>query len=68
MTDLEINELLYTQACFEVYGYLIDTWFDSESGEKIIAVLNQKTKEETNFVANGMTCDELKAKLLSMIG
>lgn len=67
MTDLEINELLYSQASFEEDGYLFDSWFDTKSGEKIIAVVNQKTKEETDFVANGMTCDELKEKLLYML-
>lgn len=34
MTDLQIEELLYTEANISTDDYLIDSWFDRESVEK----------------------------------
>lgn len=39
--------------------YFIDAWFDRESGEKHIDVVNRETREESGIIANGMSIDEL---------
>lgn len=67
MTDKELNALLYSQSVLEVDGYLIDAWFDRESGEKHIDVVNRETREESGFIANGMSVDEVREKLVEII-
>lgn len=67
MTDLQIEELLYTEANISTDGYLIDSWFDRESGEKHIDVVNKHTREESGFVINGMSADEVRNRLTSLI-
>ena len=67
MTDKELNALLYSQSVLEVDGYLIDAWFDRESGEKHIDVVNRETREESGFIANGMSIDEVREKISSLI-
>ena len=67
MTDKELNTLLYSQSVLEVDGYLIDAWFDGESGEKHIDVVNKDTWEETGFIANGMSIDEFREMISSLI-
>ena len=67
MTDKELNALLYSQSVLEVDGYLIDAWFDIKSCEKHIDVVNRETREETCFIANGMSIDEVREKLDSML-
>ena len=67
MTDKELNALLYSQSVLEVDGYLIDAWFDRETGEKLIDVVYRETREESGFIANGMSIDELREKLIEII-
>lgn len=67
MTDKELNSLLYSQSVLEVDGYLIDAWFDIKSCEKHIDVVNRETREETCFIANGMSIDEVREKLIEII-
>lgn len=67
MTDLQIEELLYTEVAFATDDYLIDSWFDRASGEKHIDVVNKRTREETGFVVNGMSADEVRNRLTSLI-
>lgn len=67
MTDKELIALLYSQSVLEVDGYLIDAWFDRESGEKQIDVVNRETREESGFIANGMSIDEVREKISSLI-
>ena len=66
MTDKELNELLYSQSVLELDGYLIDAWFDIKSCEKHIDVVNRETWEETCFIANGMSIDEVRKKISSL--
>ena len=67
MTDKELNALLYSQSVLEVDGYLIDAWFDIKSCEKHIDVVNRETREESGFIANGMSIDEVREKISSLI-
>ena len=67
MTDLQIEELLYTETVFTTENYLIDSWFDRESGEKHIDVVNRHTHEETGFVVNGISVDEVRNRLTNLI-
>lgn len=67
MTDKELNALLYSQSVLEVDGYLIDAWFDRENGEKHIDVVNKETRKESGFIANGMSVDEVREKLIEII-
>ena len=67
MTDKELNALLYSQSVLEVDGYLIDAWFDIKSCEKHIDVVNRETREESGFIANGMSVDEVREKLIEII-
>ena len=67
MTDKELNALLYSQSVLEVDGYLIDAWFDRENGEKHIDVVNKETRKESSFIANGMSVDEVREKLIEII-
>ena len=67
MTDKELNALLYSQSVLELDGYLIDAWFDRENGEKHIDVVNKETRKESGFIANGMSGDEVREKLIEII-
>lgn len=67
MTDLQIKELLYTETVFTTDDYLVDSWFNRVSGEKHIDVVNKHTHEETGFVVNGMSTDEMRNRLTSLI-
>ena len=67
MTEKELNALLYSQSVLEVDGYLIDSWFDITSCEKHIDVVNRETWKETGFIANGMSIDELRETISSLI-
>lgn len=67
MTDKELNALLYSQSVLELDGYLIDAWFDRENGEKHIDVVNKETRKESGFIANGMSVDEVREKLIEII-
>ena len=67
MTDKELNALLYSQSVLEINGYLIDAWFDIKSCEKHIYVVNRETREESGFIANGMSIDEVREKISSLI-
>ena len=67
MTDKELNALLYSQSVLELDGYLIDAWFDIKSCEKHIDVVNRETREESGFIANGMSIDEVREKISSLI-
>ena len=67
MTDKELNALLYSQSVLELDGYLIDAWFDRENGEKHIDVVNKETRMESGFIANGMSVDEVREKLIEII-
>lgn len=67
MTDKELNALLYSQSVLELDGYLIDAWFDRENGEKHIDVVNKETRKESGFIANGMSVDEVREKLIELI-
>lgn len=67
MTDKELNALLYSQSVLELDGYLIDAWFDRENGEKHIDVVNKETRKESGFIANGMSVDEVREKLVEII-
>lgn len=67
MTDKDLNALLYSQSVLELDGYLIDAWFDRENGEKHIDVVNNETRKESGFIANGMSVDEVREKLIEII-
>lgn len=67
MTDKELSALLYSNTVINLDDYFIDAWFDRESGEKHIDVVNRETREETCFIANGMSIDELREKISSLI-
>lgn len=67
MTDKDLNALLYSQSVLELDGYLIDAWFDRENGEKHIDVVNKETRKESGFIANGMSVDEVREKLIEII-
>ena len=67
MTDKELNALLYSQSVLEINGYLIDAWFDIKTCEKHIDVVNRETREETGFIANGMSIDEVIEKISSLL-
>ena len=67
MTDKELNSLLYSQSVLEINGYLIDAWFDIKTCEKHIDVVNRETREETCFIANGMSIDEVRETISSLI-
>lgn len=67
MTDKELNALLYSQSVLEINGYLIDAWFDIKTCEKHIDVVNRETREEADFIANGMSIDELRETISSLI-
>lgn len=67
MTDLQIESLLYSEIIISMADYRIDAWFDRESGEKHIDVVNRETLEETCFMANGMSIDELRETIFSLI-
>lgn len=67
MTENQLNALLYSQTTIHLDGYIIDAWFDDSTGEKHIDVLNKETHQELGFIANGMTVEELREKLISML-
>ena len=67
MTDKVLNALLYSQSVLQLDGYLIDAWFDIKSCEKHIDVVNRETREETCFIANGMSINEVREKISSLI-
>lgn len=67
MTDKELNALLYSNTVVHLDNYFIDAWFDRESGEKHIDVVNRETREETGFIANGMSIDEVREKISSLL-
>lgn len=67
MTDLKIASLLYSEIIISMAEYKIDAWFDRESGEKHIDVVNRETREESGFIANGMSIDEVREKISSLI-
>lgn len=67
MTDLKIESLLYSEIIIFMDDYFIDAWFDRESGEKHIDVVNRETREESGFIANGMSIDELREAIFSLI-
>ena len=67
MTDKELNALLYSQSFLEINGYLIDAWFDIKTCEKHIDVVNRETREEAGFIANGMSIDEVRETISSLI-
>ena len=63
LTDAQIDALLYGGMTIEMDGFVINSWFDDSTSEKIIEILNKETKRITCFVANGMSPAELKKKL-----
>ena len=67
MTDKELIALLYSQSVLEVDGYLIDAWFDVKACEKHINIVDRETREESGFIANGMSIDELREKISSLL-
>lgn len=67
MTKKEIETLLYTQAAIDFGNYLIDSWFDDQTAEKHIDVVVKKTRKEGCFIANGMTCEQLKNKIFEVL-
>ena len=67
MTDKELNALLYSNTVVYLDDYFIDAWFDIKSCEKHIDVVNRETLEETCFIANGMSIDEVREKISSLI-
>lgn len=67
MTDKELYTLLYSQSVLKVDGYLIDAWFDIKACEKHIDVVNRETRKESGFIANGMSVDEVREKLIEII-
>ena len=46
MTDLQIEELLYTEAIISTVDYRIDSWFDRASGKKPIDVVNKQLRKD----------------------
>lgn len=46
MTDLQIEELLYTEVIISTVDYRIDSWFDRASGKKPIDVVNKQTRKD----------------------
>ena len=46
---------------------MIDAWFDRENGEKHIDIVNKETRKESGFIANGMSVDEVREKLIEII-
>lgn len=67
MTDKELNALLYSNTVVHLDDYFIDAWFDIKSCEKHIDAVNRETREESGFIANGMSIDELREKISSLI-
>ena len=67
MTDLKIASLLYSEIIISMADYFIDAWFDIKSCEKHIDVVNRETREESGFIANGMSIDEVREKISSLI-
>lgn len=67
MTDKELNALLYSNTVVHLDDYFIDAWFDIKSRGKHIEVGNRETREESGFIANGMSIDELREKLIEII-
>ncbi len=63
MTDLQVNALLYDGARVEMDGFVINSWFDDETGEKNIELVWSDPLREVGFIANGMTTSELKSRL-----
>ena len=63
MTDLQVNALLYYGASVEMDGFVINSWFDDETGEKNIELVWSDPLREVGFIANGMTPSELKGRL-----
>ena len=63
MTDLQVNALLYCGARVEMDGFVINSWFDDETGEKNIELVWSDPLREVGFIANGMTPSELKGRL-----
>lgn len=66
MTDLQIESLLYSEIIISMADYGIDAWFDRETGEKHIDVIYKKIDLESGFIANGMSIDEVREKLVSV--
>ena len=67
MTDKELNALLYSNTVINLDDYFIDAWFDIKSCEKHIDVVNRETREESGFIANGMSIAELRETISSLI-
>ena len=63
MTDLQVNALLYYGASVEMDGFVINSWFDDETGEKNIELVWSDPLREVGFIANGMTPSELRRRL-----
>ena len=63
MTDLQVNALLYCGARVEKDGFVINSWFDDETGEKNIELVWSDPMREVGFIANGMTPMELMERL-----
>ena len=63
MTDLQVNALLYCGARVEMDGFVINSWFDDETGEKNIELVWSDPMREVGFIANGMTPMELMERL-----
>lgn len=67
MNKKEIETLLYTQEAIDFGNYLVDAWFDDQTAEKHIDVVVKKTRKEGGFIANGMTCEQLKNKIFEVL-
>lgn len=67
MTDKELSALLYSNTVVHLDDYFIDAWFDIKLCEKHIDVVNRETREESGFIANGMSIDELRETISSLI-
>lgn len=67
MTDKELYALLYSNTVINLDDYFIDAWFDIKSCEKHIDVVNRETREESGFITNGMSINELREKISSLI-
>ena len=64
-TDEQIESLLYGETSLELDGGFINAWYDCEDGCKNIDLVWQTPRREVNFVANGMSVQELRKRIES---
>ena len=63
MTDSQVKALLYDGVTIEMDGFVINSWFDDETGEKNTELVWQNPLREVDFIANGMTPSDLRIRL-----